>query len=50
MKTANVPFLLKSVLDIEQIRSDVWKYTDWCLTRLNYFVGQIYDSGFHQAG
>ena len=35
---------------MEQIWSDVQKYTGWHLTGLNGFVGPIYDPGFHQPG
>ena len=50
MKTTNLPFLLKTVTGMEQIGSDVQKYTGWHLTGLNGFVGPIYDPGFHQPG
>ena len=50
MKTTNLPFLLKTVIGMEQIGSDVQKYTGWHLSGLNGFVGPIYDPGFHQPG
>ena len=43
MKTTNLPFLLKMVIGMEQIGSDVQKYTGWHLKGLNGFVGPIYD-------
>ena len=50
MKTASVPFLLKIMTDMEQIRSEDQKYTGWHLTGFNDTVGLVYDPGFHQAG
>ena len=50
MKTASVPFLLKTVIAMEQIEAYVQKYTGWHLMGLNGFVGPIYDPGFHQPG
>ena len=50
MKTANVPFLLKTMIAMEQIEAYVQKYTGWHLMGLSGFVGLIYDPGFHQAG
>ena len=47
MKTANVPFLLKTMIAMEQIEAYVQKYTGWYLMGLNGFVGLIYDPGFH---
>ena len=50
MKTANVPFLLKTMIAMEQIEAYVQTYTSWHLMGLNGFVGLIYDPGFHYAG
>lgn len=43
MKTASVPFLLKTVIAMEQTEAYVQKYTGWHLMGLNGFVGPIYD-------
>ena len=45
MKTASVPFLLKTVIAMEQIEAYVQKYTGWHLMGLNGFVGPICDPG-----
>ena len=50
MKTTNLPFLLKTVTGVEQIGSDVQKYTGWHLTGLHGCVGPIYVPGLQQAG
>ena len=50
MKTANVPFLLKTMIAMEQIEAYVQKYTGWHLMGLNGFVHPIYDPGFCQEG
>ena len=47
MKTASVPFLLKTVIAMEQTEAYVQKYTGWHLMGLSGFVGLIYDPGFH---
>ena len=46
MKTASVPFLIKTMIDMEQIRSEDQKYTGWLLMGLNGFVGPVYGLGF----
>ena len=50
MNTANVPFLSKTMIAMEQIEAYVQTYTSWHLMGLNGFVGLIYDPGFHYAG
>ena len=50
MKTASVPFLLKIMTDMEQIRSEDQKYTGWHLMGLHGFVDPIYVLSFYQAG
>ena len=46
MKTANIPFPIKTVVNMEQIGSDDQKYTGWHLMELNGFVGPVYGLGF----
>ena len=41
MKTTSIPFLLKTVIGMEQIGSDIQKYIGWYLMGLNSFVGSI---------
>ena len=50
MKTASVPFPLKTMIDTEQIRSEDQKYAGWHLMGLHGFVGPIYVPSFQQAG
>ena len=50
MKTANVPFLLKTMIAMEQIEAYVQKYTGWHLMGLSGFVGLIYGLRFYQTG
>ena len=50
VKTTNIPFLLKTVIAMKQIWSDVQEYTGCNLTVINGFVGPVYGPGFHQDG